>query len=201
MEGIACYEPYIFGREVEMNHTTTATTRRPKILYIDIGPLLLSTSYLSQRPEMRMVIERSLSLSTAEYLKRIELNPKGVTLLNNFSHQRNILLYPLGSVFTREFLVAQGFDCRCLAAEQVVNLRMDDNDMIRKMLSHAYRSNADWRVVGDLHLNDMELSSKLFTGRYIRTDNINGVTEKLIESIKVSFDTTATNRVGCQKTI
>ncbi|HHF2977259.1 TPA: hypothetical protein ACPJ0Q_002849 [Vibrio diabolicus] len=104
-----------------MNHTTTVNTGRPKILYIDIGPLLLSTSYLNQRPEMQMVIERSLSLSTAEYLQRIELNPKGVTLLNNFSHQRNILLYPLGSVFTRDFLVGQGFDCRCIAAEQIVN--------------------------------------------------------------------------------
>ncbi|EJG0884300.1 hypothetical protein ACJO1Q_01610 [Vibrio parahaemolyticus] len=176
-----------------MNHITTVGKRKPKILYIDIGPLLLSTNYLNQRLEMRAFIERSLSISTTEFLKQIELDPNGVTVLNNFSNQYGILLFPLGSVFRREFLVEQGFDCSCLAPEKAVNLRLDDNDIVRRMLSHAYKSNADWRVVGDLHLNEMEPDKKLFSGRYIKIDNINGITEKLVGRIKASFDTIATN--------
>ncbi|HCG7982936.1 hypothetical protein HYO15_10430 [Vibrio parahaemolyticus] len=176
-----------------MNHATTIGKRKLKILYIDIGPLLLSTNYLNQRPEMRAFIERSLSISTKEFLKQIELDPNGVAVLNDFSNQYGILLFPLGSVFSRKFLIEQGLDCSCLAPEKVVNLRLDDNDMVRNMLSHAYKSNADWRVVGDLHLNDMELSNKLFTGRYIKIDNISGITEKLVERIKASFDTIAFN--------
>lgn len=187
------HESYIvYEREVKLTHAAISNAR-PKILYIDIGSLLLSTSYLNQHPEMRTVIESSPSLSIEEFFKRIELDPKGVNRLNNFSHQYNILLFPFDSVFKREFLVAQGFDSMCLASEQAVNLRLDDNDKVRRMLSHVYKSNADWCVVGDLYLSEIEQSSKLFSGRYIKADNVNGVTEKLIESIKASFDALIAN--------
>ncbi|MFH0240644.1 hypothetical protein [Vibrio alginolyticus] len=171
----------------------TKVIKKPQILYIDVGPLLLSTTYLDQHPDMRTVIERSLSIPMEDYLRQISLDPKGVMLLNNLSNQYNIFLFPLGSVFKRKFLIAQGIKRSCLAPEQTGNLRLDDNDMIRMMLSHAYKSNADWRVVGDLYLNEVEQSSQIFTKRYIKADNINGVTEQVIEKIKVSFKTPMTN--------
>ncbi|HDI3314718.1 TPA: hypothetical protein PMD22_002276 [Vibrio cholerae] len=157
------------------------------VLYFDVVSLLLSTDYLDKHPQMRSIteIENYFSMSHASFLEQVTLDPEGTELLNVFCMNSNVLLYPLGTLFPREFLIKQGVKREHLASDKRLTLRLNDSNPIRRMLAHAYEMNADWRVVGNLNLYDIQLSS--FTGRYIETGSASGVTENLIREIADSF--------------
>ncbi|WHT03693.1 hypothetical protein [Vibrio parahaemolyticus] len=156
-----------------------------QVLYFDVGSLLLSLDYLDQNPRVRSIVENSLSMCHTSFLNQLILDPKGIRLLNVFCINSNVLLYPLGTLFNREFLIKQGIKRKHLASDQSLKLRLNDSNPIRRMLAHAFRINTDWRVVGNLCLYDMQLSS--FASRYIKTDGYSGVTENLIREISDSF--------------
>ncbi|WP_274009322.1 hypothetical protein [Vibrio parahaemolyticus] len=158
-----------------------------QVLYFDVVSLLLSTNYLDKHPQMRSIteIENYFSMSHASFLEQVTLDPEGTELLNVFCLNSNVRLYPLGTFFPHEFLIKQGIKREHLASDKRLTLRFNDSNPIRRMLAHAYKMNADWRVVGNLNLYDFQLSS--FAGRYIKTDTSSGVTENLIREIEDSF--------------
>ncbi|HCH0839033.1 TPA: hypothetical protein NKO78_002521 [Vibrio parahaemolyticus] len=157
------------------------------VLYFDVVSLLLSTDYLNKHPQMRSIteIENYFSMSHASFLEQVTFDPEGTELLNVFCMNSNVLLYPLGTLFPRGFLIRQGIKQEYIASDERLTLRLNDSNPIRRMLAHAFRVNTDWRVVGNLYQYDMQLSS--FARRYIKTDGHSGVTENLIREISDSF--------------
>ncbi|HGS5804004.1 TPA: hypothetical protein ACMD0U_000258 [Vibrio parahaemolyticus] len=158
-----------------------------QVLYFDVSSLLLCTDYLDRHPHMRFIteVDNYFAMNHASFLEQVVLDPKGIELLNAFCMKSNIILYPLGTLFPRELLIEQGIKRECLAPNKSLALRLNDSNPIRRMLAHAYRMNADWRVVGDLCLYDMQLSS--YASRYMKTDSASGITENLIREIANSF--------------
>ncbi|OZS45628.1 hypothetical protein [Photobacterium sanguinicancri] len=158
-----------------------------QVLYFDVVSLLLSTDYLNKHPQMRSVteIENYFSMNHASFLEQVTLDPEGAKLLNVFCMNSNVLLYPLSTLFPREFLIIQGIKQEYIASDERLTLRLNDSNPIRRMLAHSYKMSADWRVVGNLDLYDRQLSS--FSGRYIKVSSASGVTENLIREIADSF--------------
>ncbi|PSU31746.1 hypothetical protein [Photobacterium lutimaris] len=165
---------------------TTLQNCHGQVLYFDVADLLLHTDYLNELPDLRNVVRNSLTVSKARFIERVTLDPAGIKLLKEFSQKSNVLLYPLASVFNRDFLIKQGLDADCLALDMPLHRRFNDSNQIRQMLAHAYAVKADWRVVGNLVQYDMQLSD--FAVRYIKmNDSASGVTKNLIKRISDSF--------------
>ncbi|MBA5684402.1 hypothetical protein H3N34_14480 [Photobacterium damselae subsp. damselae] len=156
-----------------------------KILYFEPHEILYSITYLKTHHDIRKSYKSLMPFTNRDNLiMNVEPDRLGAKKLAEAAIEANLLLYPLSRSYTRDMLVKHRIFLDSQLAPFVdissLNLRPDDNDLIRYMIFHASSLDADWYVCGDIA---SEERLKRFPKRYLPTRFGEGVSEELISMI------------------
>ncbi|WP_367859174.1 hypothetical protein [Vibrio parahaemolyticus] len=154
-----------------------------KILYFDTRSLLYSHQYIHSDESVHAAFEEWIKTPSTMLLKMVKPDPKGIHRLRSAALEAGLLLYPLGTYYTRELLIENGvFDEDELApeAELPFRMRMDDSDPVRQLIAHAHRLKAEWYVCGDTGSKEL---FQPYPERYLSSRFGEGVTRELVAKI------------------
>lgn len=151
-----------------------------RILYFDVVSMMLSNRYVTNNPDLANVIGLRL-VNPNEFWKCVRLDIESISMLNEFCRTSGVKIYPLGTNYSRDFLITQGVDASVLAPDVTIKTRMDDRNVIRRMLSHAAAAGADdWLIIGDVNIDCLKPQ---FTEHYVDSVFGLGVTPELISTL------------------
>lgn len=155
-----------------------------KTLYIDILSLFYSNEYFHRNARVHAKYKDWFNTRTKTLLEMVEPDPQAIDKLRSAASEAGLLLYPLGTFYSRAYLIEQGvFSSDELAPETDLPFRMqmDDNNPVRRMIAHAYRLNAQWYVCGEI---DSEELLQSYPERYLHSEFGKGATSQLISKIR-----------------
>ncbi|EGR0082922.1 hypothetical protein C4G56_RS17375 [Vibrio parahaemolyticus] len=154
-----------------------------KILYFDTRSLLYSHQYIHSDESVHAAFEEWVKTPSTTPLKMVKPDPKGINRLRSAAIEAGLLLYPLGTHYTRELLIENGVfgeDELAPEAELPFRMGMDDSDPVRQMIAHAHRLKAEWYVCGDTGSKEL---LQPYPERYLSSEFGEGVTSELIDKI------------------
>ncbi|EOE4713458.1 hypothetical protein ACKC6U_003416 [Vibrio vulnificus] len=155
-----------------------------KILYFDTLSLFYSNEYFQLNASVHTKYKEWFDTRIKTLFEIVEPDYQAIEKLRNVSSEAGLLMYPLGAFYNRVYLIEHGvFSTDELAPDTELPFRMhmDDNDLVRRMIAHAYGLNAQWYVCGEIG-SDERLQP--YSGRYLRSEFGKGVTSELISQIR-----------------
>ncbi|CAH7216244.1 conserved hypothetical protein [Vibrio chagasii] len=151
-----------------------------KILYFDTFSLFYSQQYIKNNQSVSYAYEAWRNDSHTNLLKAVIPDLVGIAKLRRAAIESGFKLYPLGTRYTRSLFIANRlFDEIDLAPDKVLNMRMGDNDPIRRIIAHSQALEATWYVCGDAASEVLSA----YPERYLTSVFGLGVTDELISKI------------------
>lgn len=152
-----------------------------KILYFDTLSLFYSQQYIRNDKSVSRAYEEWRNSSSTNILEHIKPDVIGIERLRIAAIESGFKLYPLSNRYSRSlFIKRKLFAESDLAPDRVLNMRMGDNDPIRRMIAHSHTLEATWYVCGDAA---SEILSA-YPGRHLASVFGLGVTDDLISKIR-----------------
>lgn len=151
------------------------------ILYFDVSSIMISNRYVANNPDVARAKDQWIRAGSNELLMRVRLDPESISTLTDFCRGSGVKMFPLGTLYSRKFLIAQGIEPCVLAQEVSIHRRMDDSSEIRRILSHVAAIGADdWIVIGDINPESLTPS---FIENHIDSVFGEGVTPELVSKL------------------
>ncbi|MBC7001716.1 hypothetical protein BIZ37_04020 [Photobacterium sp. BZF1] len=154
-----------------------------KILYFDARSLFYSHCYINSSQTIKESFEAWCTTTLKTPLSSVPPDPESISRISDAAQKAGLLLYPLGTRYTRRELISERVFHRDALAPDIklaFRVRMDDSDPIRRMLAHANALGAEWYVCGDT--GSKELLTQ-YPERYLESKFGEGVTNELVRKI------------------
>jgi len=150
------------------------------ILYFEVSSMMLSNRYITNNPDLTNLLGLRL-INPNKFWEHVRLDIESISMLNEFCRTSGVKIFPLGTDYSREFLITQGVDAGVLAPDVKIRMRMDERSVIRRMLSHAAAVGADdWLIIGDVNVDSLKSQ---FIEHYVDSVFGLGVTPELISAL------------------
>ncbi|WP_116870639.1 hypothetical protein [Vibrio splendidus] len=152
-----------------------------KILYFDTFSLFYSHQYINSDINIALAYKYWRDNSQDCLLKVVKPDTVGIEKLRKAAVEAGFKLYPLGTRYTRTlFIEHELFTEDELAQDVPLNIRLGDNDPLRRMIAHSHKSSANWYVCGDIGPEMLEA----FSGKHLTSTFGLGVTDELISKVR-----------------
>ncbi|MCA3903819.1 hypothetical protein JKP31_21380 [Vibrio vulnificus] len=155
-----------------------------KILYFDMLSLFYSNEYFHHNASVHAKYKDWFVTRAKTLLEMVEPDFQALEKLRNAASEADLLLYPLGTRYSRACLIENGVftgDELAPETESPFRIHMDDNNVVRQMLAHAHSLKAQWYVCGDVGSEDL---LQHYPDRYLRSEFGKGVTSELLVQIR-----------------
>lgn len=152
-----------------------------KILYFDTFSLFYSKQYINSHLVASLAYKSWCNKPNGNLLSVVRPDLAGIERLRKSAIESGFKLYPLGTRYTRTLFIESGLLSEdALAPDEVLRLRLGDNDPIRRIIAHSHILNATWYVCGDI---GPSLPNSLIN-HHLTSSSGNGVTDELLSKIR-----------------